>query len=177
MMLKCPSCHRDLEFSGDRPSFCAFCGHALEQKNQESTIAYDRDAPTLPPSYLAASALGSVPEVVAGYRLLRPLGTGGMGTVYEAEDTTSGRHIALKLISAEFVASADAVDRFRQEGRLASRIVHPRCVFVLAADEYAGQPYIVMELMPGTTLHDLVRKRGPLPVEEAVVKIIDVIEA
>jgi hypothetical protein len=42
MMLQCPSCHRDLEFSGDRPSFCAFCGHALEQKNRENTIAYDR---------------------------------------------------------------------------------------------------------------------------------------
>src|SRR2546421_119707 len=52
----------------------------------------------------------------------------------------------------------------------------PRCVFVLAADEDAGRPYIVMELMPGATLDDLVRKRGPLPVEEAVAKILDVIE-
>ena len=122
------------------------------------------------------AVLGSVPEMVAGYRLLRPLGTGGMGAVYEAEETTSGRRVALKLVTAEFAASNEAMDRFRQEGRLASMIVHPRCVFVLAADEHDGQPYIVMELMPGTTLQDLVQERGPLPLEEAIAKIADVID-
>jgi serine/threonine protein kinase len=59
---------------------------------------------------------------------------------------------------------------------LASTFVHPRCVFVLAADEKDGRPYIVMELMPGRTLEDLVRECGPLPVEEAVPKILDVID-
>src|SRR5438552_1118271 len=53
---------------------------------------------------------------------------------------------------------------------------HPRCVFVYAADEDAGRPYIVMELMPGDTLHDLLEKRGPLPPAEAVAKILDVID-
>src|SRR5207237_2489049 len=52
----------------------------------------------------------------------------------------------------------------------------PRCVFVLAADEAGGRPYIVMELMPGTTLQDLVDREGPLPVEKAILKILDVIE-
>src|SRR5262249_18062046 len=75
-----------------------------------------------------------------------------------------------------FVASNEAVERFRQEGRLASMIAHPRCVFVLAADEEAGRPYIVMELMPGSTIRDLVDQQGPLPVEQAVTKILDVIE-
>jgi eukaryotic-like serine/threonine-protein kinase len=99
-----------------------------------------------------------------------------MGTVYEAEEAASGRRVALKLISPQFATSGDAVDRFRQEGRLASMISHPHCVFVLAADEQAGHPYIAMELMPGATLQDLVRERGPLPVEEAVTKILEVIE-
>src|SRR5207244_9608754 len=106
----------------------------------------------------------------------RQRGRGGMGAVFEAEDTASGRHVAVKLIAPGSAASAEAVERFRQEGRLASAIAHPRCVFVLAADEHAGQPYIVMELMPGATLKDLVNERGPLPVEEAVVKILDVME-
>jgi hypothetical protein len=172
MKLACPSCHRELEFVRDRPFFCAYCGQAL----RESTVEYDPNAATQPPSDSCARASDSVPEMVAGYRLLRPLGTGGMGTVYEAVDVTSERHVALKLVSSEFAHSTDAVDRFRQEGRLASMIVHPRCVFVLTADECAGQPYIVMELMPGKTLQDLGQERGPLPVEEAVAKIMDVIE-
>src|SRR5438552_3503845 len=172
MKLQCPSCHRDLEFLGDQPSFCAYCGQAL----RDSTVEYDADAATEPPSQSSARASRSVPEVVAGYRLLRSLGTGGMGTVYEAEDISSARHVALKLISCEFATSQDTVERFRQEGRLASMIVHPRCVFVLTADEQAGQPYIVMELMSGKTLQDLVKARGPLPIEEAVAKIMDVME-
>ncbi len=53
---------------------------------------------------------------------------------------------------------------------------HPRCVFVLAADEAGGRPYIVMELMPGTTLQDLVDRNGPMPVEQALSKILDVME-
>src|SRR5205085_2009873 len=55
-------------------------------------------------------------------------------------------------------------------------LVHPRCVFVYAADEEAGRPYIVMELMPGQTLQDLVGEKGPLPVTDAVKKIMDVLE-
>jgi len=82
----------------------------------------------------------------------------------------------LKLIAADHVASPEAVERFRQEGRLASTLAHPRCVFVLGADEHEGRPYIVMELMPGQTLQTTVEANGPLPVGEAVAKILDVIE-
>ncbi len=172
MKLECPACHRELEFASDRPSFCAYCGQALP----ESTIDLDPNAATLPPPGQGAGVERSVGDRVAGYELLRPLGSGGMGTVYEAIDHTSTRHVALKLISGSFAASEDAIERFRQEGRLASMIVHPRCVFVLAADEEAGQPYIAMELMSGTTLQDLIKENGPLPVEQAVIKIMDVIE-
>ncbi len=117
-----------------------------------------------------------VPETVAGYRLIRKLGQGGMGSVHEAEETASGRRVALKLMAPEFASSTTAVERFLQEGRLASAIAHPRCVFVLAADQAEGWPFIVMELMPGHTLKDLVEREGPLPQGEAVRKIMDVIE-
>jgi uncharacterized RDD family membrane protein YckC len=99
-----------------------------------------------------------------------------MGTVFEAEDPDTGRKVALKLIAREFAGSTEAVERFRQEGRLAAAIAHPRCVFVFAADEEAGRPYIVMEQMPGTTLRDLVQEKGPLGIEDAVRKILDVID-
>jgi uncharacterized RDD family membrane protein YckC len=175
MRLHCSRCHRVLEFTGDRPSFCAYCGFALTETNAAPPTPVDADATTLarqPPAPVPEAA----PEFVGGYRLLRVLGGGAMGTVYEAEDAASGRRVALKLIAPDYAGSADAVERFRQEGRLASAIAHPRCVFVYAADEDAGRPYIVMELMPGPTLQDLVDGQGPLPPEEAVGKLMDVIE-
>jgi hypothetical protein len=132
------------------------------------------EAPTLPaapPPEHPEEDLGGV----AAYRLLRRLGGGGMGTVYEAEDP-GGRRVAIKLLPSGNELTAEAVERFRREGRLASAISHPRCVFVLAADEHAGRPYIVMELMPGETLADLLHRRGPLPPGEAVEKIMDVLE-
>jgi tRNA A-37 threonylcarbamoyl transferase component Bud32 len=139
--------------------------------------AEDATQPYSPPTTAphAAAEPSPPPENIGGYRLLRPLGEGGMGTVYEGEDA-AGRRVAVKLIRAEYADSADAVERFRREGRLASTIAHPRCVFVLAADEEAGRTYIVMELMPGATLADLVEKDGPLPPSEAVGRILDVIE-
>ncbi len=119
---------------------------------------------------------GDVPPVIGGYRLLRVLGAGGMGKVFEAEEIATGRRVAVKLIAARNVTSADAVARFRREGQLAATITHPRCVFVLRADEEAGQPYLVMELMPGTTLKDLIAAKGPLAPGEAVAKMCDVLD-
>jgi eukaryotic-like serine/threonine-protein kinase len=140
-----------------------------------ATAEFDPEALTLPPTPSAPPGDGPV-ETVGSYRLIRPLGAGGMGRVFEAEDKDTGRRVAVKLVAREFAASADALERFRKEGRLASAIAHPRCVFVLAADEEAGRPYIVMELMQGSTLKDLVDEQGPLPPEQAVRKILDVVE-
>jgi eukaryotic-like serine/threonine-protein kinase len=117
----------------------------------------------------------SLPGTIGGYRLLRFLGAGGMGRVFEAEDSAN-RRVALKLIVVKSAASSHAIERFRREGRLAAMINDPRCVFVIEANEDAGRPYIVMELMPGETLKDLVDRGGPLAPIEAVTKILDVIE-
>jgi uncharacterized RDD family membrane protein YckC len=175
MQLDCPHCGQALDYSGRRPSFCAYCGKAIERPTLESTAAFDDEAATLPPEPRTTTTELEL-ETVGGYRLLRPLGAGGMGTVYEAEDSATGRHVALKLLAAEYAGSPDSLERFRREGRLASAIAHPRCVFVLAADEEAGRPYIVMELMPGNTLKELVEQQGHLAPAEAVAKILDVID-
>src|SRR5262245_4122729 len=152
MRVDCPRCGSHLEYSGAAPRFCSHCGQSLSAPGEpppddQATRLIDPDAtvPFVPPRPRPSS----LPEAVGGYRLLRPLGSGGMGTVYEAEELATGRRVALKLIRPEFADSDVAVERFRREGRLASAISHPRCVFVLRADEEAGRPYIVMELMPG----------------------------
>src|SRR5262245_46802645 len=138
MQLPCQRCGHVLEYSRLPPRFCSNCGQALN----EATAATDLAATT--PHVGRAGAPAPAPEAVGGYRLLRELGSGGMGTVYEAEEKATGRRVALKLVRAEYADSPDAVERFRREGRLASLVHHPRCVFVLAADEEAGRPYIVM---------------------------------
>jgi hypothetical protein len=176
MQVACPLCHRTLQFSGEAPAFCGYCGKPLPKGSLSVTAEFDPEALTLPPTLASAPPADERVDAVGSYRLIRQLGAGGMGRVFEAEDKGTGRRVAVKLIAREFAASAEALERFRKEGRLASGIAHPRCVFVLAADEEAGRPYIVMELMQGATLKDLVDERGPLPPEEAVRKILDVLE-
>jgi hypothetical protein len=165
-----------VEYALERPSFCASCGHRLPKSELSTGHDYDSEAPTVPPPENATIEIGAAPEVIGGYRLGRQLGAGAMGTVYEAQEIASGRRVALKLLASGIGATPQAIERFRREGRLAAAITHPRCVFVLAADSQAGEPYIVMELMPGSTLQDLVDKAGPLPPVEAVRKTLDVIE-
>jgi hypothetical protein len=174
MQLVCPHCRAAFPVADRRPSFCAFCGQPLPA-NDSLSATLPPLGETGPPEMQSVLADGDVPEQVGGYRLLRQLGRGGMGAVYEAEDVGSGRRVALKLLAPEFASSPLAVERFRREGQLASRIIHPRCVFVLAADEDAGRPYIVMELMPGETLKDLVEREGPLPPARAVELTLDLL--
>lgn len=185
MSLVCPHCLRKLEFAGPRPTFCGYCGERLGSGSV--TVEDAIEPPTLSPPPPAETEIVSlappmsvakenVPEAIGSYQLIRRLGGGGMGAVYEAVDIASGRRVALKLVQPEHAASPDAIERFRREGELASKLSHPRCVFVLAADEVGGRPYIVMELMTGVTLADLVKQHGPLPLEQALRKILDVIE-
>jgi uncharacterized RDD family membrane protein YckC len=108
------------------------------------------------------------------YRLLRLLGRGGMGAVYEAEDTASGRRVALKVLGHS-LDSPDTRKRFLREGRLAASINHPNSVYVYGTEEIDGTPVITMELVPGGTLHDRVKTGGPLPIGEAVDAVLQII--
>ncbi len=182
--LSCSRCDRVLTYSGDRPSFCAYCGQSLgppegragEASRSPTSSGAGRGDETTDFEPRAAGPRDS-PDRVGDYRLLRQLGRGGMGTVYEAEDLRHGRRVAVKIIGPGHLNSESAAERFRLEGRLASSLSHPRCVFVLEADEDGdGRPYIVMELMSGVTLADLVEERGPLAIGDAVAKILDVVE-
>lgn len=112
---------------------------------------------------------------IGGYQLLRLLGEGGMGRVYQASDA-SGRMVAVKLLSPELSRSPDALERFKQEGLIASAINHPHCVFVHQADEENGTPFIAMELMTGQTLKDIVQRSGPLNANDAVRLILQCVD-
>jgi serine/threonine-protein kinase len=105
------------------------------------------------------------------YRLLRLLGQGGMGAVYEAEHTATHRRVAVKLIHARLLAAGeDARRRFQRESRAASAIDDPHLVRVLDAgeDHASGDLYLVMELLRGEDLQHLIDRVGPLPPDAAL---------
>ncbi len=184
MVFTCPRCHRSLSsVSADaQPQFCMYCGQKLADSASADTYTQTftpqaDDAPSgIPDEDEVPLAPEPAPKEVGGYRLLKLLGAGGMGTVYEAVAPGSDARVAIKLLSSRLASNPSAVERFRQEGRLASQLTHPRCVFVLSADTENGRPYIVMELMPGRTLKDLVDEKGTLSEADAVARVIDVID-
>src|ERR1700712_3890089 len=102
-----------------------------------------------------------VPGTIFGaYRINRLLGKGGMGSVYEAQHLADGRIVALKLLSVD-LDKLDARQRFLREGRTAAIINHPNAVYIYGTEEIEGAPAITMELVPGGTLEDKVKARGP----------------
>jgi serine/threonine protein kinase len=102
------------------------------------------------------------------YRLVSPLGRGGMGQVWEALDTRLDRRVAVKLLtSGTFAASPDFgldVRRFTREAAVTAGLVHPSVPAVFDAGTYDGGLYLVMELIDGCTIGDLLAEQGPLPV-------------
>jgi tetratricopeptide (TPR) repeat protein len=103
---------------------------------------------------------------VGPYRLLREIGSGGMGTVYEAEDTRLGRRVAVKLLPTEYSRDRRAKERFLREARAASAVDHPNLCTVHDVGESEGRLYIVLALYEGETLRERI-SRGPLPLAEA----------
>ena len=108
------------------------------------------------------------------YRIVRLLGRGGMGEVYEAEQREQGRRVALKVLSRRLTDPHDRA-RFLREGQLAASINHPHSVYIFGSEEIAGTPVIAMEHLAGGTLKDRVREQGPLPPDQAVDAILQII--
>jgi serine/threonine protein kinase len=109
-----------------------------------------------------------------GYQIVRTLGKGGMGAVFEADQLETGRRVALKVLKHS-LDSPEARKRFLREGRLAASINHPNSVYVFGTEEIEGTPAIAMELVAGGTLQERVKKSGPLPTGEAVDVVLQII--
>jgi serine/threonine protein kinase len=136
---------------------CASCGAANEAG---AAVCFTCRAVLTP--LTRGSVLG------ARYEVLRLLGRGGMGAVYEARDRMLDETVALKVLRPELAADEELVRRFRSEIRLARKVAHANVARIYEYGEGDGLRWIAMELVDGTTLKDRVRQQGPLPPEEAL---------
>ncbi len=141
--------------------------------DEQSTNRPRRDdtQPETPLARVAESqtALREGDRVGGQYRVLRLIGHGGMGTVYQARDEQLDRDVALKVMRTQLAPNVGTLDRFRAEARAMARLSHPHVVGIYALGELEGLPFLVMEYVPGTTLSRFLAERGhSLRIEESL---------
>ncbi|MCH2181043.1 MAG: protein kinase [Mariniblastus sp.] len=190
MQISCSKCDACFTIqSGSTPKFCSECGAPLgsdELQEPDQTVAHattEAEALTLThrptsnlqgPAANVTSDLGQ--EEIGPYRLVRQLGQGGMGSVFEAVHQETGQPVALKLLIPSLQGTDESIQRFRRESQIAASLNHPRSTFVYGAGKHEDQFYITMELMDGGTLKDIVTAQGPVETGRAVDYILDIID-
>lgn len=111
------------------------------------------------------------------YEIVGELGRGGMGIVYRAKDTTLDREVAYKVLPSELKENPQALKNFLAEAKAAAALNHPGIVCVYDAGEQDGNFYIAMELVEGTTLKDIVKKRGAIAPNGVLHVLVQMCEA
>jgi len=164
-----PLCERCASEVPPGSHFCPNCGTAVPASPEAPTVTM---APP-PAARLSTSTpdegrfpLGTV--LAQRYRILGRLGKGGMGEVYKATDLLLGQTVALKFLPESVAANAPALDRFRNEVRLARQVSHPNVCRVYDIGEVEGAPFLTMEYVDGEDLASLLRRIGRLPPDKAL---------
>jgi len=127
---------------------------ALIQVEQLKPVAGDLTGAFVP---VNGSADGHTPEHLGEYRILREVGHGGMGVVYEAEQESLGRHVALKVLPRQALLKATYLERFRREAKAAAKLHHTNIVPVFGVGEHDGTHYFAMQFIRGEGLDKVLR--------------------
>ena len=105
---------------------------------------------------------------LGSYEITGAIGAGGMGEVYQAHDTKLARDVAIKVLPEAFAHDADRLSRFQREAKMLASLNHPNIAIIRGLEQSGGTSYLVMELVPGETLQERVKRDGPIPIEEAL---------
>jgi len=153
--VKCPKCHSD---NPDTSRFCGNCAAILLSEGPaQGSLSKTLETPFHP---LEKG------KVLAGkYRIIEEIGRGGMGVVYQAEDTGLGRQVAIKVLPDQFAKDPERLARFEREAKVLGFLNHPNIAAIHGLDESDGKRFIVLELVEGETLAERL-SRGPLSLPE-----------
>ena len=170
--------HAALEHAPEaRPAFLdRACGEDSDLRRQVELLLAKEDQagsfleiPAMEDETGTLTAAGSLLGGQFGpYRILSPLGAGGMGEVYRAHDGKLGRDVAIKTLPREFARDPERLARFRREARTLASLNHPNIAAIYGLEESGDVDCLVMELVLGETLRERIARDGPLPVQEAL---------
>ncbi len=137
--MQCPSCGT---WYADTQAFCLSCGDIL--------------------------AKGNIPAKIGHYRLVRPIGQGGMGMVFHAFDEELERDVALKVLHQHLIEDPKQLERFRREARTHGQLSHTNIIRLLDSHDHKNTIALIMELIEGCTLKEFTKYRGPLEPGEII---------
>ena len=155
--MKCPGCYSEIK---DDSRFCSNCGTPIAPSKKVSaslTKTLQTPAQEMIPGNLLAGK----------YKILEEIGRGGMGVVYEAEDTSLNRRIAIKALPDVFTSDPERLARFEREAKVLASLNHPNIAAIHGLEEAQGKRFIVLEFVEGETLAERL-SRGPLAFEETL---------
>jgi len=179
-MLQCPSCAGPI---AESISICPGCGSSVEsyatrtgtpprrgspsptprvRRDPQSPAGERTPTPARPVRFVSGTVFGD------RYRIVGPLGRGGMGEVYRADDLRLGQPVALKFLPEQLQDDPDRRERLFSEVRLARQVSHPAVCRVYDVGEADGQPFLSMEYVDGEDLASLLRRIGRLPPDKAL---------
>ena len=158
LKLTCKGCRRNIEIEGEHIPGDMLCP--------------DCDRPLPIPKHIL-----NVDQEIGGFKVVKHLGSGSMGCVYEAIQMSMQRPVALKVLDPELTQKEDEVDSFLQEVRALARLDHPHIVTAFEAGEDQGQYFLAMTMVDGFTLDELVEREGPMDEQQGLQTALAVAEA
>ncbi|PYU28104.1 MAG: hypothetical protein DMG32_03695 [Acidobacteria bacterium] len=117
---------------------------------------------------------------LGSYEITGAIGAGGMGEVYQAHDTKLGRNVAIKVLPEAFAHDAERLARFQREAKMLASLNHSNIATIHGLEHSDGVHFLIMELVPGETLAERIKREGAVPIEEALkigVQIAEALEA
>jgi len=130
-----------------------------------------------PEEPLAAAPVEKAAPIIAGFELLKRVGSGGMGTVYRARQLSVDRIVAVKLLKPNLARDRKFLERFKEEAKAAAQLNHPNIVQAIDAGEDKGYFYFAMEFVDGETMHRLMLREGLIDEKKAIKIALDTAHA